>query len=224
YYSIDLYTQGGILMFTGIIEEIGIVKSIKKGPKSAVLTISASKVLKDTKLGDSISTSGVCLSVTKMDEQSFTVDVMNETLNRTTIQRLTPGSRVNLERAMQVGDRFGGHIVSGHIDGVGTISSITKLDIARLIYIQANSDILKYIIDQGSIAIDGISLTVVKVDQYGFSVSIIPLTQKDTTLLDKRVGEAVNLECDVISKYVEKLLGSTNQKGITLESLKKYGF
>ena len=211
-------------MFTGIIEEIGTIKSIKKGPLSATLSIEASKVLKDTKLGDSISTNGVCLTVTEILKNGFSVDVMNETLNRTTIQSLKIGSEVNLERAMQLGDRLGGHMVSGHIDDVGTIRSMSKLDFATLVYINAPKHILKYMIEQGSIAVDGISLTVVKIDDHGFYVSIIPYTKKDTTLLDKRVGDLVNLECDLIGKYVEKLLSKKTDTGITLESLKKYGF
>lgn len=211
-------------MFTGIIEEIGKIKAIKKGSLSATLSIEASKVLEDTKLGDSISTNGVCLTVTELLKNGFSVDVMNETLNRTTIKELKMGSEVNLERAMRLGDRMGGHMVSGHIDDIGRIHSMTKQDFATLVYINAPKHILKYMIEQGSIAIDGISLTVVKIDDEGFSVSIIPYTKKDTTLLDKRVGDYVNLECDLIGKYVEKLLSNKDEKGITLESLKKYGF
>ncbi len=211
-------------MFTGIIEEIGKIKAIKKGNLSATLSIEASKVLEHTKLGDSISTNGVCLTVTELLKNGFSVDVMNETLNRTTIKELKMGSEVNLERATRLGDRMGGHMVSGHIDDIGRIHSMAKQDFATLVYINAPKHILKYMIEQGSIAIDGISLTVVKIDDEGFSVSIIPYTKKDTTLLDKRVGDYVNLECDLIGKYVEKLLSNKDGKGITLESLKKYGF
>jgi riboflavin synthase len=211
-------------MFTGIIEEIGIIKSIKKGPKSAVLSIEAYRVLEDTQLGDSISTNGVCLTVTGIYQNSFSVDVMNETLNRTTIRLLSPGSKINLERALTLIDRLGGHMVSGHIDGIGTISHLEKQDIATLVWIKTTPDLLKYIIEKGSIAIDGISLTVVSVDDYGFSVSIIPYTKNDTTLLDKKMGDLVNLECDLIGKYVEKLLGSQKQTGLTLDTLKKYGY
>jgi riboflavin synthase len=211
-------------MFTGIIEEIGIIKSIKKGPKSAILSIEAHRVLEDTQLGDSISTNGVCLTVTAIHQDSFSVDVMNETLNRTTIRLLSTGSKINLERALTLSDRLGGHMVSGHIDGIGTISRMEKQDIATLVWVKTTPDLLKYIIEKGSIAIDGISLTVVSVDDYGFSVSIIPYTKNDTTLLDKKSGDFVNLECDLIGKYVEKLLGAQKQTGLTLDTLKKYGY
>jgi riboflavin synthase len=211
-------------MFTGIIEEIGQIESIKKGPKSASLKIKAKKVLEQTKLGDSIATDGVCLTVTHMNQTSFTVDVMNETLNRSTIKQLNIGSRVNLERALTLSDRLGGHLVSGHIDGTGTIISLTKQDIATLVRINTEKSLLKYIIEKGSIAIDGISLTVVTVDEQGFTVSIIPYTKEDTTLLEKQIGSLVNIECDLIGKYVEKLLKHSNDEGITLDLLKKYGF
>lgn len=209
-------------MFTGIIEEIGTIQSIKRGPKSAALTIQASKVLEDTKLGDSIATNGVCLTVTHFNATSFTVDVMDETLKRSTLESLSVGAKVNLERAARLSDRLGGHLVSGHIDGVGTIKKMTKQDIATIVRIDAADSILKYIIEKGSVALDGISLTVVAVDQAGFTVSIIPYTALDTTLLNKRVGSTVNIECDLIGKYVEKLLNK--DEAMSLKTLEKYGF
>ncbi len=193
-------------MFTGIVEEIGTMQSVQKGSNSAKLTIKASKVLTDTKLGDSINTNGVCLTVTRMDQHTFTVDVMHETLRSSNLGSLHNGSKVNLERAMQARDRFGGHIVSGHIDGIGTIKNITQDDIAYRVRIQTTPKIMRYIIAKGSIAIDGISLTVASLDDTSFSVSIIPHTKDETTLLSKKSGDTVNLENDIIGKYTEKLM------------------
>ncbi|GIM28576.1 riboflavin synthase subunit alpha [Clostridium polyendosporum] len=199
-------------MFTGLIEEVGVIKSIVKGEKSAVLTIKASKVLEDVKLGDSICTNGVCLTVTSYSNNSFTVDVMAETMRRSNLGNLSPGSEVNLERAMASNGRFGGHIVSGHIDGTGKIVGYEKEDNAVWISIAALDDVLRYIVEKGSVTIDGISLTVAYVDEVLFKVSIIPHTAKETTLLKKKIGEEVNLECDVVGKYVEKLLRLGNQE------------
>ncbi len=194
-------------MFTGIIEEIGEIQGIKKGENSSTLTISASKILDDTLLGDSISTNGVCLTVTKISNNSFEADIMAETLRRSNLGNLKIGSHVNLERALTLDKRLGGHLVSGHIDGVGEIISREKEDNAIWIAIKASQEILRYVILKGSIAIDGISLTVAYLDDKKFKVSIIPHTGANTTLLDKLQGETVNLECDIIGKYVEKLLG-----------------
>jgi len=211
-------------MFTGIIEEIGKIKRINKGSKSAVLGIEAHRVLSDTKLGDSISTNGVCLTVTHLNDNYFEVDVMNETLQRSNLGKLTLGDSVNLERALSLTTRLGGHMVSGHIDGIGTISRIYKDDIAYIIVIQTAKDITRYIIEKGSIAIDGISLTVVNVDESSFEVSIIPQTKEETTLLTKKTGDSVNLECDLIGKYVEKLLKVNQKKDIDWHMLKENGF
>ncbi len=212
-------------MFTGIIEEIGTVKTIKKGPKSVALTISATKVLEDTKLGDSIATNGVCLTVTSMTKDTFTVDVMHETLKRTAMVTIQTGTKLNLERALTLSTRLGGHMVSGHIDGTGTITSIRQDDIAYWVKIQTKPSMMRYIIEKGSIAIDGISLTVATVEADAFEVSIIPHTKDETTLLSKPLGSLVNLECDLIGKYVEKLLTpETKRQGIDEAFLKKYGF
>ena len=221
-------------MFTGIIEEVGSVASIRKGAHSCVLTVNASRVLEDVHLGDSIATNGVCLTVTSFTSHSFSADVMHETLNRSSLGSLHIGSPVNLERAMLAGGRFGGHIISGHIDGVGTISSIKEDDNAVWYTVEAPSNILRYIIEKGSITLDGISLTVAKVTNSNFSVSIIPHTRAQTNLASKKVGDVLNLENDLVGKYVERLMlqpiaASQEQpeqksSGITKEFLSHYGF
>ena len=219
-------------MFTGIIEEIGIIQAVQHGPASSLLTIQASKVLDDVKDGDSIAVSGVCLTVTSHGSRCFTADVMHETLNRSSLGNLRQGSPVNLERVMAAGGRFGGHIVSGHIDGTGTVSAIRRDDIAVWYTIHTSPSILRYIIEKGSIAIDGISLTVAAVTDRDFSVSIIPHTAACTTLSLRKVGDIVNLENDLIGKYVEKLMqhesglpaSHTAESSITMEFIEKYGF
>lgn len=193
-------------MFTGIIEEIGVIKKITKGVNSEKLLIQCNKVLEETKLGDSICTNGVCLTVTDINDHSFQADVMTETLLRSNLGNLTLGSEVNLERALTLSSRLGGHIVSGHIDGVGKIVSLKRIDNSIEVSIEAKLSILKYIIEKGSITIDGISLTVTYVDNKAFKVCIIPHTGENTILLKKKVGESVNLECDILGKYVERLL------------------
>lgn len=195
-------------MFTGIIEEVGRIKSIKKGAASALLTIEASTVLEDINLGDSIAVNGVCLTATEFSDSSFTADVMHETLNRSSLGSLRPGSSVNLERAMKADGRFGGHIVSGHIDGTGLISQVKDDDNAVWYTIRASEDIMRYVVEKGSIAIDGISLTVAEVGAGYFKVSIIPHTGENTILSAKQAGDKVNLENDIIGKYVEKLMNS----------------
>ncbi len=212
-------------MFTGIIEETGIVKSLKKGAKSAEISVKAEKIFDDIHLGDSIATNGVCLTVTSFENNIFTADIMNETLKRSSLGQLKSGDLVNVERAMAANGRFGGHIVSGHIDGTGTILSIKKDDIAVWVTISAKPEILKFIVEKGSVALDGISLTVADVNNTCFSVSIIPHTGTNTTLLTKKIGDVINIENDIIGKYVEKLI--TNNKvesKITKEFLAKYGF
>lgn len=200
-------------MFTGIIEEIGIIQEIIKGEKSSVISIKASKILEETILGDSICVNGVCLTVTKMTKDTFEADVMAETLRKSNIGKLSIGNKVNLERALKLEGRFGGHIVSGHIDGVGEIISLIKEDNAIWVTVKTSKDILKYIVMKGSIAIDGISLTVAYIDNEVFKVSIIPHTGGETTLLHKKNGETVNLECDVIGKYIEKFMRLKEESG-----------
>lgn len=216
-------------MFTGIVEEVGMVKSIKMGAKSAIITIQADKVMEDIHLGDSIAANGVCLTVTSFDRNSYSVDVMHETLRRTNLGSLKSGSRVNLERAMAADGRFGGHIVAGHIDDTGTIISMEKDDNAIWITVQTKPQVLKYIVEKGSIAMDGISLTVARVSEKDFAVSVIPHTGSNTTLLEKKPGDTVNLETDMVGKYVEKLLTwnveeEKESSGITMDFLKSHGF
>ncbi len=222
-------------MFTGIIEEIGTISSVAEGSLSAVVTIQASKVLEGSQAGDSIAVNGVCLTVTSIHGGLFTADVMAETLRRSSLGSLSKGSRVNLERAMHANGRFGGHIVSGHIDGTGTIVSKAREDNAVWVTINTDKRILKYIVEKGSIAIDGTSLTVAAVNDSDstFSVSVIPHTAKETIILGKGAGDIVNLENDVIGKYVERLLAfkeepvnSTNNSApeITMDFLMENGF
>lgn len=215
-------------MFTGLIEEVGIVQSVIKGVKSAKINISANKILEGIKVGDSISTNGVCLTVTEFDHKGFSVDVMPETMRRSNLKNLKHGSKVNLERALKLGDRLGGHMVAGHIDGVGIIRAFEEEDNATWVTIEASRDILKYVVNKGSIAIDGTSLTVAYVDDRILKVSIIPLTSDETTLLTKQIGEEVNLECDMIGKYIEKLLAFKEEaapnKTIDINFLRENGF
>ena len=215
-------------MFTGIVEETGTVAGIKKGTVSEVLSIRGPVVTSDAKVGDSIAVNGVCLTVTHFGGGTFRADVMNETLSRSSLGSLTSGSPVNLERAMAAGGRFGGHIVSGHIDGTGTISDISNDGIAVWYTISASPALLRYIVEKGSIAIDGISLTVAKVTDSTFSVSIIPHTAAQTILGSKKVGDIVNLENDIIGKYVEKLMKPADDtpkpSNITMDFLMKNGF
>ena len=218
-------------MFTGLIEEVGTIQNVRRGARSCVLTIGCKKVLEGSQIGDSIAVNGVCLTVTNMGGSYYTADVMAETMNRSSLRQLSTGASVNLERAMPANGRVGGHIVSGHIDGTGTVQSIEPDDNAIWYTIAAKPNLLRYIVEKGSITIDGISLTVAYVDEHCFKVSIIPHTQQVTALHDRGVGDIVNLECDIIGKYVEKLLqpaaGEEETKkeiGITEDFLKKYGF
>lgn len=217
-------------MFTGIVEEMGVIKSIRKGASSAVLEIQAQVVLEDVHIGDSIAVNGVCLTVTSFTPTTFTADVMHETLNRSSLANLRPGSRVNLERAMAANGRFGGHIVAGHVDGVGTVLQTRKDDNAIWYTIGASPEVLRYVVEKGSITIDGISLTVAKVTDADFSISAIPHTVAVTVLQDRKPGDTVNLETDIIGKYVEKLLTPQAQptqrptSNITREFLSRYGY
>ena len=215
-------------MFTGIVEEKGKIRYIQLGGESGVLSVKAKKVLQGTKIGDSIAVDGVCLTVTSLQPDGFTADVMTETIRRSSLGSCKAGSQVNLERAMAADGRFGGHIVSGHIDGTGVVRSMVREENAIWVSIETSPQILRLIVEKGSICIDGISLTVAKVDEAGFQVSVIPHTGEETTLLEKVPGNLVNLENDVIGKYVEKLLGLSKKEkkesGITMEFLEKFGF
>ena len=216
-------------MFTGLIEEVGTIQSVRHGARSCVLTIGCRTVLEGSQIGDSIAVNGVCLTVTSMGGSYYTADVMAETMNRSSLGQLSTGAKVNLERAMPANGRFGGHIVSGHIDGTGTVQSIEPDDNAVWYRINADDSILRYVVGKGSITIDGISLTVATVTDKYFEVSVIPHTREVTILGDKRLSDVVNLETDIIAKYVEKLLcpygGSrTENSGITKEFLLENGF
>ena len=208
-------------MFTGIIEELGEVKNIQRSSQSIILTIKADEILEDIKLGDSIATNGVCLTVTDFNEREFEVDVTPETMRKSSLGKLSIRDEVNLERALRLKDRLGGHIVSGHIDGTGKISERRREDNAILITITPEAELMKYIIAEGSIAVDGISLTVAKLNQDSFTVSIIPHTNEVTTLSHKKVGNIVNLETDMIGKYVERMMEFEDEQGNTDVDMKK---
>lgn len=217
-------------MFTGIVEEVGTVRRVFSGQISGEITIRASKVLEGTKVGDSIAVNGVCLTVTTLLSDGFTADVMPETLRRSNLGALQSGDPVDLERAMAADGRFGGHIVSGHIDGTGVITEQRREGNAVWIRILTPPDILRLIVEKGSITIDGISLTVAAVGGEDFQVSIIPHTGSETILLKKKPGSQVNLENDIIGKYVERLLNPAPdqsprpQSRITMEFLAENGF
>lgn len=215
-------------MFTGIIEEVGTVTGLNFTDRKSTLRIKAETVLSGIHIGDSIAVNGVCLTVTQFDDTSFQADVMNETLQRSSLGSLTAGSPVDLERAMSAQGRFGGHIVSGHIDGTGTITDIREDGIAVWYTISAPPEIMRLIVEKGSIAIDGISLTVAKVTAKDFSVSIIPHTAAKTVLSHRRKGDIVNLENDIVGKYVEKLLSPAGKAPVTnrvnMEFLARNGY
>jgi len=211
-------------MFTGIIEEMGAVKTLRREAGAARLTLSASKVLEGTVLGDSICVNGVCLTVVDLGTSEFSADVAVETLKVTNLGDLKAGGRVNLERALQLSARIGGHLVSGHVDNVGRIREKREEGNGWRIFIDAPEAVLRYVIKKGSIAIDGISLTVADVDVKGFAIAMIPHTAKLTTLGYKSAGDSVNLEADIIGKYVERLFPGRSEGGVSLETLRKSGF
>lgn len=213
-------------MFTGIIEEIGTIRDIRQNNEAIVMTIQAKKVLEDVKLGDSIAVNGVCLTVTSFTKEDFTVDLIPETVRATSLKTLKKGSCVNLERAMSANGRFGGHFVSGHVDGVGTIVKKQPLDNAVYYEIEFPPSLRPYILLKGSIAVDGTSLTVFGVTDRTFTISIIPHTLKETIIGTKDVGDIVNLECDMLAKYVEQMLEKrfSKKSTITTDFLKENGF
>jgi riboflavin synthase len=216
-------------MFTGLVEELGKVKGMVRSSRSVRLTVTANKVVSDVKVGDSIAVNGTCLTVVAHGADWFTADVMPETVDRTVLSSFKTGDKVNLERTLRVGDRFGGHIVSGHIDGVGTIVNKNNNDIAIIVRITAEQAVMRYIVEKGSIAIDGTSLTVVEVGKDWFTVSLIPHTAGLTTVGLKSPGELVNLEVDIIGKYVERLMGlavpqSPDKANMNTDFLRMHGF
>ena len=219
-------------MFTGLVEELGKVRTVSRGAHSIRLAVGAEKVLADVKIGDSIAVDGACLTVVEFDSRSFTVDIMPETYDRTTLSSRKPGEPVNLERTLRVGDRLGGHIVSGHIDATGTIVSVTPRDNANILRIQIPASLATFVIPQGSVAVDGVSLTIVDCGDDWFEVSLIPHTWDVTVLSRKQTGGRVNVETDVLGKYVHRLLrfggqtGETKPAANTIDTgfLMKHGF
>ncbi|WP_209122501.1 riboflavin synthase [Alkalihalobacillus sp. BA299] len=216
-------------MFTGIIEELGTIGNIRQNNEAVVMTIEANKILKDVHLGDSIAVNGVCLTVTSYDTHRFTVDLMPETVRSTSLKNLQRGSKVNLERAMAANGRFGGHFVSGHVDGVGKIKKREAVDNAVYYQIEISPELRRYILFKGSIAVDGTSLTVFGVDETSFTVSIIPHTLSETVIGGKQPGDIVNIECDIVGKYIEQFITQrmpqqgTNHS-LTESFLEEHGF
>ena len=215
-------------MFTGLIEDCGIIKSLVRTHNEARLTVATGIATAELNIGDSVAVNGACLTVIAKDDSSFTVDMSPETFERTTFHSFGRGQRVNLERALRVGDRLGGHIVTGHVDTVGTVTSVDKKQNAVIIAVEVPPEYSRHLVAKGSVAIDGISLTVNEVTSSSFSVSIIPHTLGATTLADSRKGGRVNIETDILGKYVERLLGLSNGEGkpakLTSELLAKHGF
>ncbi|HYG56835.1 MAG TPA: riboflavin synthase [Symbiobacteriaceae bacterium] len=221
-------------MFTGLIEETGTVRAVRRAGRSLHLTVGARVVLQGLKIGDSIAVNGVCLTVVRFDDSSFTADVMPETFERTNLRQAQPGAVVNLERTMALGDRFGGHIVQGHVDGTGTIIAMDREEIAVWVTVGAPPEIMRYVVPKGSITIDGISLTVVNAEEDRFQVSLIPHTAAVTTMAHRTPGDTVNLEVDILAKYVERLVtgrlapagpaGTERRSGITEDFLRQNGF
>ena len=214
-----------IFLFTGIVEEVGRVIYLNRNDSGNKMKIEAKKTLLGLKIGDSVAVNGICLTVVQIEDRAFTVDVMNETIKRSSMKLLHVGSVVNLERAMAAGGRFDGHIVTGHIDGIGTIYEKKNDGIAVWYTIKTSNDILKYIVKKGSVCLDGVSLTVAEIDDKSFKVSIIPHTLTETTLNNFDVGMIVNIENDIISKYIEKFLNIDSKKqSLTKEKLAEFGF
>lgn len=215
-------------MFTGIIEEIGTISNITQTGEAIVMSISAKRILGDVQLGDSIAVNGVCLTVTSFSNSGFTVDIMPETVRSTSLKALKRGSKVNLERAMAAGGRFGGHFVTGHVDGIGTILRKKQQDNAVYYDIEVGSELLQYIIYKGSVAVDGTSLTVFGISDTTFTISLIPHTLSETILGAKGTGEIVNIECDMLGKYIEHFISRKTMKksesAISMQFLEDNGF
>jgi riboflavin synthase len=215
----DERSHRGEHVFTGIVEEVGVVKSIRPGK----LTVTGSEVLKGTKVGDSIAVNGACLTVTDISGNTFSVDVMAETLRRTSLGALVPGRGVNLERALPANGRFGGHFVQGHVDGTGKIVSVVPEGHALLMKVAAPPAVARYLVEKAYVAVDGVSLTVTSCDASSFSVSLVAFTQQHTTLLHGKPGDVVNLEVDIMAKYVERMQAA-RKPGIGVDFLAEHGF
>lgn len=210
-------------MFTGIIEEIGVIKEFSKS-NDALITVSCQKVLEDVKLGDSIAINGVCQTVVKFDKTSFTVQVSSETLSVTNLANIKAGDKVNLERALTLSARLGGHLVSGHVDGLAKVKNIQKLSDFYNLKFEVDKNLSKYIVKKGSVTINGISLTIANIIQNEFEIAIIPHTFENTTLKGLKIGDFVNIEVDILAKYVEKFLSTGNNGSIDMNFLKENGF
>jgi riboflavin synthase len=219
-------------MFTGIIESVGRIAGIERGNDAIRLTVSAGKIAEDVVLGESVAINGVCLTVTEIRPPHIAFDAVYETMRKTTLGNLAIGDNANLERAVPVNGRLGGHVVQGHVDGTGRIASIRPVGNSWFVYVDAAPELMRYIVTKGSVAVDGISLTVAESEDRTFALSIIPHTWENTTLRDKRAGDPVNIECDILGKYVEKLLGGhlagadrqAERGGVTMELLKRSGY
>ena len=216
-------------MFTGIVEEVGKISKIEEGKDFLHITIEGSKVLNPLNLGDSVAVNGVCLTVTNFNNSSFTADVMAETLKKSSLKTLSKGSLVNLERAVTLNKPLGGHIVSGHIDGTGEIINIKKEGIATLLEVKTKETLLKYMVPKGSVALDGVSLTLVDIKEKSFTVSLIPHTKEETILMNKNIGDIINIECDILGKYIYKFMHFKKEEedlksNINLDFLSKTGF
>ena len=213
-------------MFTGIIEEIGVISQVKQTGEGASLTVNASNVLTDSKVGDSIAIDGVCLTMTQADSTMFTADISPETLRRTTLGDRSQGDEVNLERSLQLNSRLGGHIVLGHVDDAGVISGWRDEGASSMMRVAASPDVMRYVVFKGSICVDGISLTIANLFETEFEIALIPHTKQATTIGKKHVGDRVNIEVDLLGRYVEKLVGerSRNPRSVDLAYLKSHGF
>ncbi|GAB4458104.1 MAG: riboflavin synthase [Armatimonadaceae bacterium] len=219
-------------MFTGIVEAVGRITGIEHQGEAIRLTVSVGKISEDVHLGDSISVNGVCLTVTEIRPPHISFDAVYETMRRTTLGELRHGDNVNLERSVPVNGRLGGHIVQGHVDGTGRIASIRPMGNSWFVYVDAAPELMRYIVTKGSVAVDGISLTVAESEDRTFALSIIPHTWENTTLREKRAGDTINIECDILGKYVEKLIGGylagadqqAERSGVTMELLARSGY
>ena len=213
-------------MFTGIIEEIGVVNEVRRTSQGAVLNVSASEVLVDSKVGDSVAIDGVCLTMTQADSTKFMADISAETLRRTTLGDRSRGDRVNLERSLQLNSRLGGHIVLGHVDDVGAISGWRDEGDSSMMRVSASPDVMRYVVFKGSICVDGISLTIANLFESEFEIALIPHTKQVTTIGKRRAGDRVNIEVDLLGRYVERLLGEQSQspRSVNLAYLKSHGF
>ena len=215
-------------MFTGIVEEVGTISRIDRGASFCHLTVHATKILDNCKEGDSISVNGICLTVTHLNQDTFVADVMAETMRRTNLENLKVSDGVNLERSLRVSDRLGGHIVAGHVDGVGNIVELKSEDIATLMTVSLSPPLMKYIAVKGSVCVDGVSLTVTDISSSSFQVSLIPFSKENTTLGLKRVGDPVNIEVDMLARYLERLISYDEEhkssNNIDQEFLRKHGF